>query len=121
MCYAVSTDRGETWSKSQPVDFIGHCPYLLRVANRNIILLAYRGYHTLNVSSGSLTALRYSLDECKTWSKPVQVDTFGGAYPSMVNLKDGSVLIVYYEEGPHSSIRAKRFRATPQGIEWLVP
>ena len=40
------------------------------------------------------------------------VDTVGGAYPSMVNLKDGSVLIVYYEEGPGSSIRAKRFRAT---------
>jgi hypothetical protein len=27
---------------------------------------------------------------------------------------------VYYEEGHGSSIRAKRFRATPQGIEWLT-
>ena len=47
------------------------------------------------------------------------VDEVGGAYPSMVNLKDGSVLIVYYEEGPGSSVRAKRFRATRQGITWL--
>ena len=47
------------------------------------------------------------------------VDTVGGAYPSMVNLKDGSVLIVYYEEGAGSSIRAKRFRATKTGIQWL--
>jgi hypothetical protein len=37
----------------------------------------------------------------------------------MANLKDGTVLIVYYEEGGGSSIRAKRFRATPSGIEWL--
>jgi len=36
-----------------------------------------------------------------------------------VTLKDGSILIVYYEEGAGSSIRAKRFIATPQGVEWL--
>jgi hypothetical protein len=39
----------------------------------------------------------------------------------MTNLKDGSVLIVYYEEGANSSIRAKRFRVTPAGITWLAP
>jgi hypothetical protein len=37
----------------------------------------------------------------------------------VVTLKDGTILIIYYEEGPGSSIRAKRFRATRQGIEWL--
>ena len=47
------------------------------------------------------------------------VDTVLGAYPSMVTLKDGTILIVYYEEGPGSSVRAKRFRATRQGITWL--
>jgi hypothetical protein len=67
------------------------------------------------------TSLHYSLDECKTWSKNVLVDNVGGAYPSMVNLKDGTVLIVYYEEGRGSSIRCKRFRATKAGIEWLEP
>ena len=39
----------------------------------------------------------------------------------MVNLRDGSVLVVYYEEGQGSSIRAKRFRVTAQGIEWIPP
>jgi hypothetical protein len=39
----------------------------------------------------------------------------------MVNLKDGSVLIVYYEEGTGSSIRAKRFRVTRRGVQWLPP
>jgi hypothetical protein len=109
MCYAVSKDRGETWTVSKPMGFPGHCPSFLRTRD-GIILLAHR------VPS---TSLHYSLDECQTWSDNVLVDTVGGAYPSMVNLKDGSVLIVYYEEGAGSSIRAKRLRATPAGIEWL--
>jgi len=110
MCFSVSEDRGENWSVSEPIGFPGHCPYFLRTVD-GIILLAHR------LPS---TSLHYSLDECKTWSENVPVDTVGGAYPSMVNLKDGSVLIVYYEEGAGSSIRAKRFRATPSGIEWLT-
>ncbi len=109
MCFSISKDRGKTWSVSKPIGFAGHCPYFLRTRD-GIILLAHR------VPS---TSLHYSLDECKTWSQNVQVDTLGGAYPSMVNLKDGSVLIVYYEEGSGSSIRAKRFRATRSGIKWL--
>ncbi len=109
MCFSISKDRGETWSVSKPMGFAGHCPYFLRTGD-DIILLAHR------VPS---TSLHYSLDECQTWSDNVPVDSVGGAYPSMVNLKDGSVLIVYYEEGSGSSIRAKRFRATPTGIQWL--
>jgi len=111
MCYSVSKDRGDTWSVSRPIGFPAHCPSFLRTRD-NIILLAHRLPNT---------SLHYSLDECKTWSTSVPVDTVGGAYPSMVNLKDGSVLIVYYEEGPGSSIRCKRFRATKSGIEWLAP
>ncbi len=111
MCFSISKDRGESWSVSQPIGFPGHSPYLHRTRD-NIILLAHRLPHT---------SLHYSLDECQTWSKNVVVDQHIGAYPSMVNLKDGSVLIVYYEEGPGSSIRCKRFRATKDGIEWLAP
>ena len=43
------------------------------------------------------------------------VDIVHGAYPSMVTLKDGSTLIVYYEEGEGSNIRARRFLATRKG------
>jgi sialidase-1 len=109
MCYSVSKDGGRTWSVSKPIGFPGHCPYLLRTKD-DIIILAHRLPQT---------SLHYSLDECRTWSENVPVDDFGGAYPSMVNLKDGSVLIIYYEEGEGSNIRARRFRATPSGIEWL--
>ena len=111
MAYSISKDRGKTWSVSKPMGFAGHCPYFHRTAD-DIILLAHRV---------PATSLHYSLDECKTWSKNVPVDSVGGAYPSMVNLKDGSVLIVYYEEGAGSSIRARRLRATKKGIEWLPP
>ena len=109
MCFSISKDRGKTWTVSKPMGFAGHCPYFLRTRD-NIILLAHR------VPS---TSLHYSFDECKTWSKNVLVDVVGGAYPSMVNLKDGSVLVVYYEEGGGSNIRAKRLRAKRDGIEWL--
>jgi len=111
MAYSISQDRGKTWSVSKPMGFAGHCPYLHRTVD-DIILLAHRV---------PATSLHYSVDECKTWSKNVPVDSVGGAYPSMVNLKDGSVLMVYYEEGAGSSIRARRLRATKDGIEWLLP
>ncbi|MDH4271453.1 MAG: glycoside hydrolase [Candidatus Aminicenantes bacterium] len=109
MCYSVSRDGGRTWSVSRALGFPGHCPYLLRTPD-DIIILAHRLPQT---------SLHYSRDEAETWSGTVLVDDVGGAYPSMVNLRDGSVLIVYYEEGEGSSIRARRFRATKAGIRWL--
>ena len=109
MGVSFSRDKGKTWSVSEPVGFAGHCPYLLRTKNDEILL-------GTRIPS---TALRISRDECKTWSDPIQVDNVGGAYPSMVELKDGSILIVYYEEGKDSSIRAKKFRVTDSGVEWL--
>ena len=108
--WSTSKDGGKTWSVSQPFGFEGHCHYLLR-APGDIIVMAHRL---------PKTSLHYSLDECKTWSQNVVVDNEkGGAYPSMVNLKDGSVLIVYYEEGEGSNIRARRFKVSPTGVEWL--
>lgn len=109
MRYSISTDRGQTWSVSAPVGFPGHSPYLHRTRD-GILLLAHRLPQT---------SLHYSLDDGATWSDSVLVDDFIGAYPSMVTLDDGSVLIVYYEEGDGSNIRARKFRATRGGIEWL--
>jgi len=109
MGWSRSKDGGKTWSVSKPFGFPGHCPYLHRTVN-GIILLAHRR---------PATSLHYSLDECETWSDNVQVDEVGGAYPSMVNLKDGTVLIVYYEEGAGSSIRAKRLLPKENGVEWV--
>jgi sialidase-1 len=65
------------------------------------------------------TALRVSRNGCQTWSEPVVIDEVVGAYPSMVNLKDGSTLVVYYEEGQSSNIRARRFRVTDAEVRFL--
>lgn len=111
MSFATSKDRGDTWTISQPMGFPGHCPYFLRTSD-DVILLAFRLPNT---------SLRFSRDEGKTWSDNVVIDEVIGAYPSMANLPDGSVLVVYYEEGQGSGVRARRFRVTDKGIEWLPP
>jgi len=109
MCYSESRDGGWSWSVSRPVGFPGHSPYLLRTTE-DIIVLAHR-------LPG--TSLHYSLDEARTWSKNIIIDEALGAYPSMVNLKDGSILVVYYEEGAGSDLRARCFRLSREGIRWL--
>lgn len=108
--YSLSTDLGQTWSDSQSLGFVAHCPYLLRTTHDSMILMGYRAF---DANGNGYTALRYSLDECATWSDPITVDAnCVGAYPSMVNLSDGSVLMTYYEEGNGSNIRYRTIEIT---------
>jgi len=109
MHFASSPDEGLTWSAVQDIGFPGHCPHFTRLSSGEIVLC-----HRL-----PLTAMHISHDDAKTWQGPYQVDTTVGAYPSTVELKDGTVLVVYYEEGINSAIRARRFRVTSDGIEFL--
>ena len=109
MHYATSPDEGVTWSKVKDIGFKGHAPHLYRLSTGEIVL-------THRVPA---TAMHVSRDECRTWSGPYRIDTVGGAYPSTVELKDGSLLVVYYEEGGGSAIRVQRFRLKPDGIEPL--
>ena len=96
MCASESHDGGKTWSEARDLGFPGHCPYLFQTAN-GVLLLAHRVPET---------SLHYSLDEGRTWQGPVLIDHVIGAYPSLVALRDGRILCVYYEEGAHSAIRA---------------
>ena len=86
--------------------FKGHCPHFLRHSSA-VVLLAHRV---------PATSLHWTADEGKTWNGPVKIDTVGGAYPSMVELPDGLVYCVYYEEGMGSSIRAVRLRVDTKGV-----
>ena len=111
MCLSESTDDGRTWSPVRAGGFPGHCPYLLRTRD-GILLLAHRLPDT---------ALHWSVDDGRTWKGPVVLDRFIGAYPSLCELPDGTVLCVYYEEGERSALRSVRFRATRTGIEPVGP
>jgi hypothetical protein len=107
--FATSPDQGVTWSEVKDSGFLGHCPHLTRLTTGEI-LLTHRQ---------PATSLHISRDDAKSWQGPIEIDAVGGAYPSTVELKDHTVLVVYYEEGDGSAIRAARFRVTPSGIEKL--
>jgi len=109
MHYATSKDLGLTWSPVHDIGFKGHAPHLTRLSSGEILL-------THRVPE---TALHVSRDECKTWKGPYILDHVGGAYPSTVELRDGTVLVVYYEEGEGSAVRALRFRLKEDGFEPL--
>jgi len=100
MHYARSTDGGKSWSKAMDIGFKGQSPHLYRMSD-GTILLSHRVPDT---------SVHLSHDETKTWVGPLMIDNVKGAYPSAVELKDKSVLFVYYEEGKGSGIRARRFR-----------
>jgi Neuraminidase (sialidase) len=111
MHYAVSDDSGKTWGPVRSFGFKGHCPYFLRHSS-GVIVLAHRV---------PATSLHWTADESKTWKGPVTIDSVGGAYPSMVELPDGLVYCVYYEEGKGSSIRGVRLRVDPKDGVSVVP
>jgi sialidase-1 len=109
MHYATSRDGGRTWSAVKDIGFRGHAPHLYRHSS-GVILLTHRVPNT---------ALHISRDETKTWQGPFEIDNVIGAYPATVELRDRTVLVVYYTEGEGSEVRARRFRLTPSGIELL--
>jgi hypothetical protein len=96
---------------------MAHCPHLYRVSSGEL-LLTVRGVNIEGDVITYSTEMRVSRDEGATWQGPYKLDSTTGAYPSTVELRDGSVLVVYYEEGEVSSIRARRFRV-PEGLKFL--
>jgi sialidase-1 len=112
MHMATSPDRGWTWSAVQPFGWVGHAPSFTRLKS-GVILLTYRGFEKGGEWKTAYTALRLSRDEGKTWEGPFLLDRSGGGYPSTIELKDGSVLAIFYEEGEKSGVRAVRFAVPP--------
>jgi Neuraminidase (sialidase) len=107
MHFAQSNAGGKTWGPVRSFGFNGHCPYFLRHSS-GVILLAHRV---------PATSLHWSNDEGKTWRGPVRIDSVGGAYPSMLELPNGEVYFVYYEEGKGSSIRGVRLQVDKKTVK----
>lgn len=114
---SVSGDKGLTWSPVKDLGFMAHCPHLNRLSSGEI-LLTFRGMTFEGDVKTYFTGLRVSRDEGGTWQGPYVLDTVIGAYPSTVELKDGTVFVVYYEEIEGSAIRASRFQL-PTDISFL--
>jgi len=109
--FSWSKDGGQTWSTPIAMGFLAQSISFLRTS-KGILLMGHR-------LPG--TSLHYSLDDGKTWQGPVQLASGAGAYPSMVELPDGTICCVYYEEGPNSDIRGMRFSADKDGIHIIPP
>lgn len=109
MCQSFSSDNGKTWSKPEYIGHRGDAPDLL-LTSEGVLLCAHRH---------PKTAVSVSMDNGKTWGEPQVIDSECiGAYASMVELDDGRILIVYYEETlPDSDIRAAFFRVKDSTIE----
>jgi hypothetical protein len=108
MHFATSPDLGLTWSPVKDIGFPGHCPHLTRLRSGEILLT-----HRL-----PNTALHVSRDEGKSWQGPYAIDNTIGAYASTVELKNGTILVTYYEEGEGSAVRARWMRLKPDGVEF---
>ncbi|MEJ7769534.1 MAG: sialidase family protein [Chitinophagaceae bacterium] len=106
MQYTTSTNAGSSWSPLKDIGFYGDAPSFTRLSSGEI-LLSCRGY----LAAGTpYTALQISSNEGKNWEGPYWVDKSPGAYPSTIELKDGSVMIIFYQEGAGSAIGALRFK-----------
>ncbi|GAB3907945.1 hypothetical protein GCM10028803_42630 [Larkinella knui] len=109
MHYATSNDMGASWTPVKSFGFLGHSPAFTRLKSGEI-LLTYRGFTKGGDWATAYTALQVSFDDGKSWQGPYRLDKTTGAYPSTVDLKDGTVLCIYYEEGKGSAIRALHFK-----------
>ena len=115
MHFAISPDLGLTWSEVKDIGFEAHAPHFNRLKSGEILMVC-RGINPDRTIVK--TALYVSRDECKSWLGPYTIDDVTGAYPSTIELEDGSILAIYYEEGAGSGVRARRF-FLPQDIQIL--
>lgn len=99
MHQAYSSDEGYTWTEATKLPHRGDAPTVMLTSD-DILVVAHRHPGT---------SVTISADDGATWSRAYQVDTVGGAYPGLVELKDGAIMCIYYEEGKGSDIRQAVF------------
>jgi sialidase-1 len=94
----TSDDGGHTWSEPQATDILGKPPHLLRLRDGRI-LVTYGYRHAPYGQRACLSA-----DGGRTWDYPNEIvlrdDAPSGdlGYPSSVDLADGTILTVYYQQ-----------------------
>lgn len=112
MTWCESLDGGKTWTDPGPMPIPGDAPYLL-LTSKNLLLCGFR--HRPTRSTGVIA----SADGGRTWGPMITLDRVLGAYPSMIELPDGRVLVAYYTEGAGSDIRCLFLQADGAGVRVL--
>ena len=96
MCQTVSTDGGETWTQAELLDFHGSPPHLLQHSSGTLIC-SY-GYREKPYGE----RIMLSRDGGDSWEYDYILRDDGPhpdlGYPSSVELGDGSILTVYYQQ-----------------------
>lgn len=106
-----STDGGKTWSVPHSIGVWGLPSFLTRLKDDRL-LMTY-GYRRKPFGNQA----RVSGDNGKSWSEPITISDDGASgdlgYPSTVELDDGSLLTVWYEqrkESPKAVLRQARWK-----------
>jgi hypothetical protein len=105
-----SSDGGRTWTEPHPIGVWGLPSHLLRLRDGRL-LMSY-GYRRAPYGNQA----RVSKDEGRTWGEPVTISADGVrgdlGYPSTVELRNGELLTVWYEQmaaSPMAVLRAARW------------
>lgn len=112
MHWSESTDGGVTWTQPEPLGIPGQAAQML-VTSDGVLVAGYRWREERS------TVVIWSHDLGRTWEGPKVVDPVVGGYPSLVELPDGRVLMVYYTEGAGSDIRGVFLDVSADGVEVL--
>ena len=108
-----STDGGTTWSVPKTIGVWGLPSHLLRLKDGRLVMT----YGHRRPPFGNQA--RLSADHGRTWSEPVTLsaDGEGGdlGYPSTVELSDGALLTVWYENPRESD------QAVLRQVRWRTP
>jgi sialidase-1 len=94
-----SRDGGKSWSVPRALGVWGLPSHLLRTRDGRLVMT----YSYRRDPRGNLA--RISKDHGQTWSEPITLSSDGKhdlGYPSTVELKDGSLLTVWYEQMPEN-------------------
>ncbi|MBD3292153.1 MAG: DUF1080 domain-containing protein [Armatimonadia bacterium] len=114
MHWSESTDGGKTWTQPEPLGMPGQAAQML-LTSEGVLVAGYRWREERS------TVVIWSHDLGRTWSEPKVIDPVVGGYPSLVELPDGRVLMVYYTEGAGSDIRGVFLDVSEDGVEVLEP
>ena len=116
MVTTVSRDGGKTWSVPKATGIGGTPPHLMIHSSGKIVL----SYGRRVAPCGQ--AARISSDGGNTWSEEIFVSPespdWDCGYPSSVELRDGSILTVYYQKYPgdtYNSILSTRWELPKEG------